>query len=171
VCWSVVVPSVVLPSWVHSRLTHDTLAHRSLNHIIWYTVEPRFMNLIRSWRPFVTQMFINRNFSGPTVSYLIIYEKTTKHFEIQEKARRILAGMCTERKLHSNWRSSADSPSLSPIVVAGFSRHPFVTWDVFCSENLFVNWGYTIPPNQSVFSRNSDGSRSSLMMADYCWNM
>jgi hypothetical protein len=27
------------------------------------------------------------------------------------------------------------------------------------------------PPYQSVFSRNSDGSRSSLKMADYCQNM
>jgi hypothetical protein len=30
---------------------------------------------------------------------------------------------------------------------------------------------YDKPPYRSVFSRNSDGSRSSLKMADYCWNM
>jgi hypothetical protein len=41
--------------------------------------------------------------------------------------RRIRAGMCTERKLHSNWRSPADTSSFSPTVVAGlrvrYSRH------------------------------------------------
>jgi hypothetical protein len=72
-------------------------------------------------------MFVNRNFFGPMVSYLIIYKKTTKHNEIQEEARRIWAGMCNERKLQSNWRSPADTPSLSPTVVAGlrvrYSRH------------------------------------------------
>jgi hypothetical protein len=30
---------------------------------------------------------------------------------------------------------------------------------------------YDKPPYRSVFSPNSDGSRSSLKMADYCWNM
>jgi hypothetical protein len=30
---------------------------------------------------------------------------------------------------------------------------------------------YDKPPYRSVFSRNSDGSRSSLKMADYCRNM
>jgi hypothetical protein len=42
------------------------------------------------------------SFFGPMVSYLIIYLKNTKHNEIQEKARRIQAGMCTEPKLTSN---------------------------------------------------------------------
>jgi hypothetical protein len=43
------------------------------------------------------------SFFGPTVSFLIIYlKKHTKHNEIQEKARRIQAGMCTEPKLTSN---------------------------------------------------------------------
>jgi hypothetical protein len=61
-------------------------------------------------------MFVNRNFFGPVVFYLIIYKKPTKHNEIQEKARRVRAEMCTERKLHS---SPTDTPSLSPTVVAG----------------------------------------------------
>jgi hypothetical protein len=57
------------------------------------------------------------------VSYLIIYTETTKHNEIKEKARRIRAGMCTERNSHSNWCSPADTPSLLPTVVAGLHVH------------------------------------------------
>jgi hypothetical protein len=61
------------------------------------------------------------------VSYLITYKRTTKHDEIQEKARPIRAAMFTERKLRSDWRPPVDIPSLSPTVVAGlrvrYSRH------------------------------------------------
>jgi hypothetical protein len=46
---------------------------------------------------------LSLSFFGPTVSFLIIYLKNnTKHNEIQEKARRIQSGMCTEPKLTSN---------------------------------------------------------------------
>jgi hypothetical protein len=51
--------------------------------------------------------------------------------------------MSTERKLHSNWRSPADTPSLSPTVAAGlhvrYSRHRSSPETFFFSENLFVN--------------------------------
>jgi hypothetical protein len=101
-------------------------------------VETRFTNFIRSWRLLVT-----RNYFCPMVSYLIIYKQTTKHNQIQEKARRIRAGMCTERKLHSNWRSPAGTPSLSPTVVVGlrvrYSRHRSSPETFFFSKNLFVN--------------------------------
>jgi hypothetical protein len=46
---------------------------------------------------------LSLSFFGPMVSYLIIYLKNnTKHNEIQQKARRIQAGMCNEPKLTSN---------------------------------------------------------------------
>jgi hypothetical protein len=95
-----------------------------LDRVFWHKVERQLMNLIHFWRPFVTRNVfkpkLSSSFFGPTVSYLIIYiKKTTKHSEIQEKACPIRAGVCTERKLHSNWRSAADTPCLSPTVVAG----------------------------------------------------
>jgi hypothetical protein len=55
--------------------------------------------------------------------------------------------MCTERKLHSNWRSPADTPSLSPIVVAvlrvRYARHRASPYTFF-SQNLSVNRGSTV---------------------------
>jgi hypothetical protein len=56
---------------------------------------------------------------------------------MQEKARRIQAGRCTEPKL-----TSADTLSLSPTAVASMSvRNPrhLSSSETFCSENLFVN--------------------------------
>jgi hypothetical protein len=101
------------------------------------------------------EMFVNWNFFAPMVSYLIIYIKeTTKHNEIQEKARRIRAGMCTERKLHSNWCSPADTPSLSPTVAAGlrvrYLRHrsspdTFFVWKICSWTDLFVMRGVHEP--------------------------
>jgi hypothetical protein len=57
------------------------------------------------------------SFFGPMMSYLIIYKKITKLNEVQEKAQRIWAGLCTEWKLHSNWCSSTDTVSLLPACV------------------------------------------------------
>jgi hypothetical protein len=84
-----------------------------------YTVEPRFTNLICSWRPLVTW---NVRKLKLLWSHGVLFNnilKNTKHNEIQEKAWRIRAGMCTEQKLHNNWHSPADTPSLSPACVAG----------------------------------------------------
>jgi hypothetical protein len=66
--------------------------------------------------------------------------------------------MCNERKLHSNWRCSADTPSLSPTVVAGlrvhYSRHlsspdtfffgKFVRKPICSWWEAFVNRGSTV---------------------------
>jgi hypothetical protein len=46
---------------------------------------------------------LSLSFFDRMVSYLIIYlKKQHKHNEIQEKARRIQAGMCTDPKITSN---------------------------------------------------------------------
>jgi hypothetical protein len=50
---------------------------------------------------------------------------------------------------------------VSPNRFGGISYN-VVKWPVYWS---------VVSPNRSVFSCNSDGSRSSLMMADYCRNM
>jgi hypothetical protein len=101
------------------------------------------------------------SFFGPMVSYLIIYKNTTKHNEIQEKAWQIRAGMCTEWKLHSNWCSSADTPSLSPPVVAGlrvcYSRHcsspeTFFVWKICSWTNLFVMKGVNEPRFHCIYT-------------------
>jgi hypothetical protein len=114
-----------------------------------HRVEPQFTNLIRSWRPFVA-----RNVHKPKLFYIIYLKKTTKHNEIQEKAQWIRAGMCTERKLHSNWRSPADTPSLSLTVVAGlrvcYSRHcsspeTFFVWKICSWTDLLVMRGVREP--------------------------
>jgi hypothetical protein len=59
--------------------------------------------------------------------------------------------MCPERKLHSNWRSPADTPSLSPTVVAGLHvrysrrRSSPETSPPPPPENLFVIRGVREP--------------------------
>jgi hypothetical protein len=68
--------------------------------------------------------------------------------------------MCTERKLHSNWRSPADTPSLSPTVVVGlrvrYSRHrssseTFFFFRKICSwTDLFVMRGVGEPIGSTV---------------------
>jgi hypothetical protein len=75
------------------------------------TVEPRFTNLIRSWRPFVARNVRKQKLLW---SHGVLFNNIQKNH-----ARQIRAGMCTERKLHSNCRFPADTPSLSPTVVAG----------------------------------------------------
>jgi hypothetical protein len=91
-------------------------------------------------------ILLSLSFFGPMVPYLIIYlKKNTKHNEIQQKARRIQEGMCTEPKLTSNWHSRADTLSL-PLLPACV----FVIRDVFarkiCSwTELFVNRGVREP--------------------------
>jgi hypothetical protein len=66
--------------------------------------------------------------------------------------------MCTERKLHSNWRSPADTTSLSPTVVADlrvrYSRHCSSPETFFFGKCIrepicswwaaFVNRGFTV---------------------------
>jgi hypothetical protein len=57
---------------------------------------------------FLFALLLSLSFFGPMVAYLtIIYKRTTKHKENQEKARQIRAGDCTERRLWRNWRSPA----------------------------------------------------------------
>jgi hypothetical protein len=62
--------------------------------------------------------------------------------------------MCTERKLHNNWRSPADTPSLSPTIVVGlhvhYSRHRlspemFHVWKIYSWTDLFVMEGVHEP--------------------------
>jgi hypothetical protein len=74
--------------------------------------------------------------------------KNSKHSAIQEKARRIQAGMCTEPKLTSNWHSCADTLSLSPTAVASLhvrnprhhlSTETFLARKICSWTELFVN--------------------------------
>jgi hypothetical protein len=73
-----------------------------------YILEPRFTNLIRSWRPFVT-----RNVRKPKLCVL------SDSYTATDALPPILPA-CRQPLL----------PSLET---------PFVTRDLFCSENLFVN--------------------------------
>jgi hypothetical protein len=79
------------------------------------------------------------------VAYLIImYKKTTKHKENQEKAQQIRAGGCTERKLRRNWRSPA--VHLTYLVASLPVREP-----KFCSETgAFLFWFYIREPICSI---------------------
>jgi hypothetical protein len=100
---------------------------------------------------------LSLSFFGPMVSYLIIYYKNnTKHNEIQEKARRIQAGMCTEPKLTSNLHSRADTLSLPLLpacvfVIRDTIHHPgrFLLGKIVRVSNcswtgVFVNRGSTV---------------------------
>jgi hypothetical protein len=80
--------------------------------------------------------------------------KNTKHNEIQEKARRIQAGMWTEPKLTSNWHCRADTLSLSPTAVASLrvrnpryrsSSETFFARKISSWTELFVNRGVREP--------------------------
>jgi hypothetical protein len=106
---------------------------------VYNTVEPRFTNLIRSWRPFVT-----RNVRKPKLFYIIllyIYKNTTQWNSREGKAN-------SSRDVH--WAKVIQQLTLSrrysQLVANRCCRlawslleTPFVTRNVFCSENLFVN--------------------------------
>jgi hypothetical protein len=61
--------------------------------------------------------------------------------EIQEKARTIRAGMCTERSYTVTDALPPILPACRQTLLPACVLHetPFVTRDFFCSENLFVN--------------------------------
>jgi hypothetical protein len=148
--------------WLHHPgqwifLSPEKLCFSSCNNVLLgvrYTVEPRFTNLVHSWGPFIT-----RNVRKPKllwshgVLFNNIFKKTRNTIKF-EKARRIREGMCTKRKLHSNWRFPADTPSLSPAFVAGlrvhYSRHrsppeTFFVRKIFSWTNLFMMRGVHEP--------------------------
>jgi hypothetical protein len=85
--------------------------------------------------------------------------------------------MCAERKLHTNWRSPADTPILSPTVVAGlrvrYSRHRSSPEMVFvrkiCSwTDLFVMKDVREPRFHCIFLRFSPDCRSWAGASVYC---
>jgi hypothetical protein len=102
------------------------------------------MNLICSWMLFVTR---NVRKTKTILYYLIIYLKNHK---TQWNSREGTANSSR----HVYWASHTETDALLPILPA--CRQPllpacvFVTWDIvhhlrlFCSENLFVNWGSTV---------------------------
>jgi hypothetical protein len=99
------------------------------------TVEPRFTNLIRSWRPFVTWNVYKLNFFGIMVSYLIIYIK--KHKTIKFKRRH---GKFEQGCLLSESYTATDA--LLPILPA--CHQPllpacvFITWDAIRHPRRFL---------------------------------
>jgi hypothetical protein len=102
---------------------------------------------------------MNRNYFCRMVSYLIIYKKNHK---TQRNSREGTANSSRDVywvKVTQNWRSPADTPSLSPTVVAGlrvcYLRHrsspeTFFFFGNFVHEPIcswweaFVNWGSTV---------------------------
>jgi hypothetical protein len=70
--------------------------------------------------------------------------------------------MCTERKLHSNWHSPTDTPSLSPTVVAGLrvrysrrrsSPETFFVRKICSWTDLFVMRGVREPRFDCIWIR------------------
>jgi hypothetical protein len=106
-----------------------------------FTVEPRFTNLIRSWRPFVT-----RNVRKPKL--FLIYKKPQnrmkfkrRHGEFEQGC--VLSESCTATDALPRILPACRQPLLPACVFV--TRDTVVTLDVFCSENLFVMRGVREP--------------------------
>jgi hypothetical protein len=83
-----------------------------------YTVEPRFKNLIHSWRPFVIQNVRKQK--------LCVLSKVTQQLTLSCRYSQLVAICCCR---------------LACLLL----ETPFVTRDIFCSENLFVMKGVCEP--------------------------
>jgi hypothetical protein len=106
-------------------------------------VEPRFTNLIRSWRPFVTQ-----NVRKPKLlwSHSVLFNNILKKPQNTMKFKRRHREFKQRCVLSESYTATDALPVILPafrqplLPACVFVTRDTVTQDVFCSENLFVNW-------------------------------